>query len=224
MRVYKQLLLVMVVVVIAVLWVVDVDRYVTLEQLKLHRYYLKQLLHNNYLYVVLAYIGVYALVVLSFLPIAGILTMGGGFLFGTLPGALFTNIGATVGATLSFLLVRHLIGQSIQQRYSLQLAKFNKEIQVYGSSYLLFIHFIAIIPFFFANILAGLTNVSLWTFVWTTSVGIFPGSLIYSFAGQQLNTITSIKDLLSFNVLLVFVLLALLALIPFIIRYIRRVK
>jgi uncharacterized membrane protein YdjX (TVP38/TMEM64 family) len=73
-------------------------------------------------------------------------------------------------------------------------------------------------PTFLINTLAGLTSISLWTFVWTTFVGIIPGSLLYTYAGQKLYTITSLWDIFSVPVILIFVLLALSALIP-VIRY-----
>jgi uncharacterized membrane protein YdjX (TVP38/TMEM64 family) len=122
--------------------------------------------------------------------------------------------------------VRYLIGSYIQKKYRDQLASFNRALASGQVSYLLAIHFIAIIPFPLINLLAALTHVPLWTFIWTTAVGILPGSLIYAFAGNQLTTIHSLKDIFSFNIMVAFVLLALLALLPLGIRWakIRRMK
>ena len=102
------------------------------------------------------------------------------------------------------------------------MAQFNKAMKLYGKNYLLVIRFVAVIPFFLVNILVGLTNLSLWTFIWTTAIGILPGSLVYTFAGQQLNEIESLRDIFSFNILLAFFFLALLALLPIIVTYVQQ--
>ena len=69
-------------------------------------------------------------------------------------------------------------------------------------------------PTFLINALGGLTTVSLWTFIWTTSIGILPGSLVYTFAGQQLGKIESVKEILSWHLILVLILLSVLAILP----------
>jgi uncharacterized membrane protein YdjX (TVP38/TMEM64 family) len=47
-----------------------------------------------------------------------------------------------------------------------------------------------------------------------TAIGIIPGSFVYAYAGRQLGTINSLKEIASPNVLLAFTLLGLLALVP----------
>jgi uncharacterized membrane protein YdjX (TVP38/TMEM64 family) len=75
--------------------------------------------------------------------------------------------------------------------------------------------FIPVFPYFLVNILAALTTIPFITFIWTTSVGILPGSLVYAFAGSQLNTISSLKDIFSLKILFAF---SLLVFIPFFMR------
>jgi len=153
-----------------------------------------------------------------------LLNMVGGFFFGTIPGALFAIFGATVGATISFLLIRDLFGKVFQEQYKDRLKAFNREFKRYGYSYLLLLHVVMIVPLFVPNILAGLAHVSLWTFIWTTAVGIIPGSLTFSFAGQQLMSINSIQEVISARFILSIFLLLLLALTPFFIRWLRVVR
>ena len=47
-----------------------------------------------------------------------------------------------------------------------------------------------------------------------TALGIIPGSFVYAYAGRQLGTINSVKEIASPNVITAFVLRGLLALIP----------
>lgn len=201
-----------------------VGQYITLERVQERSMYLQQIVQERYWYSVIMYILVYILSVTFSLPVAAILTVTGGFLFGTGYGVLYANIGATIGATIAFLIVRYVIGKTIQKRYSAQLMRFNREMHNYGTNYLLLVHFIAVIPFFIVNTLAGLTNISTWTFIWTTSAGIMPGSFVYAFSGQQLHTIESVKDIFSSNIILAFLLLTLMAIIPTIFQRMRHIK
>jgi len=179
---------------------------------------LQLLVHNHYGLSIFLYIVVYIVSVAFSLPGAAMLTIAGGFLFGVLPTALFANVGATGGSTLAFLGSRYLFGAFVQDRYKNGLRRLNDELQMHGHNYLLVLRLIPIFPFFFINVCAGLTKISLKTFVWTTSLGIIPGSLVYAFAGKQLVDIKSPGDIISYKILLAFGLLAVLALVPVIIQ------
>ncbi|MBI4155237.1 TVP38/TMEM64 family protein [Candidatus Woesearchaeota archaeon] len=195
------------------------SNYLTFENLKTNKEFLKQSVNQSYLFYVIAFIILYIIVTGFSIPGATILTLASGFLFGTIFGAFYAVIGATIGATLAFLLSRYLIGNWVQKKYESNLKKFNKEISENGFSYLLTLRLIPIFPFFLINILSGLTKIPLKTFIWTTAIGIIPGSLVYSFSGKQLDFINSVSDVFSTRILIAFLLLALLALIPVIFRY-----
>ncbi len=192
--------------------------YFTIEQLKADRDWLQAFVHQHAIGAMFAYVGLYILAASFALPITAALTIFGGFLFGAVRGTVLTNIGATFGAIASFLVARYLLGTMLQEKYATQLANFNKNIEQYGAYYLLSLRFLVIVPFFLVNLLAGLTNVRLLTFALTTSIGIIPGSLIYSIAGRELATIESLRDIFSWELILAFVGLALLALLPLILQ------
>ena len=162
---------------------------------------------------VLIYIAAVALSI----PGATILTLTAGFLFGFI-GVIYVNIGASAGAVLAFLAARYLIGDWVQRRYGEKLASFNKEIAENGYNYLLTLRFIPLFPFFLINIFAGLTRVPLTVFAWTTMVGILPGSFVYIYTGRQLGIIDKPGDILSWQIILAFVLLGLLVLSPVVIK------
>lgn len=186
-----------------------VGSYLTIENFKIHRRAIIALIDNNYWLSVLLFISAYISVVSLYLPVAAILTIVGGFLFGILPGALYADIGAVIGATIAFFVARYLVGHVFQEKFADRLIAFNHEITQHGTWYLLSIHFIPLVPFFIINTLAGLTKVSWWTFVWTTAVGIIPGSLVYAYAGQQLMTIELAKDVFSPGIIAAFLLMSL---------------
>lgn len=66
--------------------------------------------------------------------------------------------------------------------------------------------------------MSGLTRVRLGTYMLATALGIIPGSFVYAYAGRQLGTINSLKEIASPNVILAFTLLGLLALVPIVYR------
>jgi uncharacterized membrane protein YdjX (TVP38/TMEM64 family) len=151
-----------------------------------------------------------------------VLTLSGGFLFGALLGTLYVNAGATTGATLAFLFCRYAAGDWIQEKYLDKLITFNRELSENGYRYLLALRLIPLFPFFLINAGAGLTKIPLRTFVWTTSLGILPGSFVYAFAGKQLGSIESMGDIFSTEILIAFSLLALLVLVPVVVKYSKR--
>lgn len=63
----------------------------------------------------LAYLGFYALATIAFLP-GALLTLAGGALFGPVWGALLNLVGATIGASLAFLIARYLAGDWVAAR------------------------------------------------------------------------------------------------------------
>jgi len=193
----------------------------TFENLKQHRDSLLVFVHGHYWLSVACYIAVYIAAVSFTLPAALILTLTGGFLFGTAPAVLYINIGATTGAVVSFLSARYLLGNRLQDAYAPQLRKFNDEIERNGTHYLLTMRFIPVFPFFLINFLSGLTRIPLKTFVWTTSFGILPTSVVFAFTGRQLGTINAPSDILSRKMLLTFAVLGLIALVPVVLKQLR---
>ncbi|MEW6086888.1 MAG: TVP38/TMEM64 family protein [bacterium] len=210
----KAIILFTIVLVIIILKYTGITEYFTFEDLKNNKEHLRNFVKQNYFESVLLYFCVYILVVSLSIPGAAVLSLAGGYLFGTIPGAVYVNFGATIGSGIVFLLCRYLLGEWIQERYKDKLARFNDEINKNGQNYLLTLRLIPVFPFFLINILASLTTVPFTTFIWTTSAGILPASLVYTFAGSQLNNISSLRDILSPKILLSFLLLAFIAFIP----------
>lgn len=197
---------------------IGIQDYINITTLKANRIYLLDIVRNHYWIAVTVYITLYILVSALSLPIAAPLTLISGFLFDVIPAVLYTNIGATIGATITFILFRYFFGSTFQRKYSEKLATFNKNVELYGTEYLLLVRFIAIIPFFLVNILAGLTKIPIKTFIITTSLGIIPGSLAYAYAGKQIITINTVRDVFSPRVVIAFVILILFSLASIIIK------
>lgn len=196
----------------------DVQAYLTLDSLKANRDRLLAFSEAHYGQSVALFVVVYIVQTAFSLPGGAILTLAGGFLFGSLLGTLYVNLGATVGATLAFLAARYLLHDWVEHKFGHRLASFQAGFSRNAFNYLMTLRLIPVFPFFLVNLLSGLTRVNLGTYILATAVGIIPGSFVYAFAGRQLGTINSLREIASPPVLMAFTLLGLLALTPIVYR------
>lgn len=192
----------------------DLGRFLSLESLKENRDHLLAFTEANYAASVVLFILAYIAVTGLSLPGAVILTLAGGFLFGSLFGTLFVNLGATTGATLAFLAARYLLRDWVEQKFGGWLGPVQQGFTANAFSYLMTLRLIPLFPFFVVNLVSGLTRMNVGSYVAATALGIIPGSFVYAYAGRQLGTINSLKEIASPNVIAAFVLLGLLALMP----------
>jgi uncharacterized membrane protein YdjX (TVP38/TMEM64 family) len=211
-RLYIAVIAVLVAAVLAAwfLWLHDV---VSFQNIKAHRHELREMVGEHYVSSVAAFVGA-VLCTAFFMPGALALALLGGFLFGTVHCIVYVNAGGLMGATLAFLLARHLLGNWLQQRYEHELRAFNREIKRHGHNYLVTLRILPIFPFFLVNYFAGLTRMTLRRYVLATFIGILPGSAVYSFAGQGLGSLNSPWEVLSPKILAALALMALFALLP----------
>ncbi|MCP9439436.1 MAG: TVP38/TMEM64 family protein [Nitrospira sp.] len=210
----KVVLALLIVLTIGTLYYLDVGRYLSLESLKEHRDRLLTFTEERYTVSVALFILIYVVVAGLALPGAVILTLAGGFLFGSVWGTLFVNIGATTGATIAFVAARYLLREWVEQRFGAWLGPLQEGIARHAFNYLLTLRLIPIVPFFVLNLVSGLTRMSVRTYVSATALGIIPGSFVYAYAGRQLGSINSLKEIASPQVISAFILLGLLALTP----------
>ena len=210
----KIIIAIVIALAIAAFFYFDLGRFLSLTALKENRNSLLAFTDANFAAAVGIFMVAYAIVTGLSLPGAVILTLGGGFLFGATLATLFVNLGATTGATLAFLTARYLLRDTVEQKFGKWLGPFQEGFAKNAFSYLLTLRLIPLFPFFVVNLVSGLTRVNVGTYVAATAIGIIPGSFVYAYAGRQLGTINSLKEIASPNVIGAFVLLGLLALVP----------
>lgn len=163
--------------------------YISLQSLAEHRLALQNLVANNYVLSVLAYLAVYTTAIALLFPTAAALTLTGGFLFGWRIGCPLTVIAATSGATIVFLLARTALGEPLARRAGPWLCKVRSGFRKDALTYLLFLRLVPAFPFWFMNLAPALLGVPLRDFVIATALGIIPGSLAFSFIGSGLDAV-----------------------------------
>jgi uncharacterized membrane protein YdjX (TVP38/TMEM64 family) len=222
MKKYIFRLIILVVIVAGVFSLIrftPVGDYLNPQMLQENKEALKGFVERNYFVSVVVYIVAYTLVVALSIPGAMWLSIGGGFFFGVVFATIFINIGATIGATIVFLAARFFLGEMIQNKYGDKLAKFNREVETNGSNYLITLRLIPVFPFWMINLFAGVTKIKPRTFIWTTSLGIIPGSAVYAYAGYAINDIG--KGGVPKNIIFALLLLAALSAVPLVVKKIR---
>jgi uncharacterized membrane protein YdjX (TVP38/TMEM64 family) len=161
----------------------------TLETLRTHRQQIVSFVSENYVLSALGYVAVYVLVVSLSLPSAVLLTLSGGFLFGSVAGTIFTLIGATVGATLLFVFARTMMGDNAMSHFGNTGAKLACAIRANAWCYLFVLRLLPLFPFFLVNVIPAFAGVRLSTFVITTFFGIIPATIIFSLSGSGLGKV-----------------------------------
>jgi uncharacterized membrane protein YdjX (TVP38/TMEM64 family) len=165
------------------------QRYLTLQALAENRESLRSYIDGNMLLSLFGFVVLYAGVVALSLPGGAVLTLAGGFLFGWFIGGVASIIGATIGATIVFLIARSAFGEVLAARAGPFLSRFREGFQQDAFSYLLFLRLVPIFPFWLVNLAPGLLGVGFGTYVATTFLGIVPGTFAYSLAGNGLDSV-----------------------------------
>jgi len=211
----KKLIILGLVVVtfIATYIVFDIDHYITLEVIKANIDQIRVFVDNNYLLAVISFILIYITMIALSVPVASLLTLVGGALFGFLEGSLYVVVGATTGATIIFLLTKYFFHDTFLKLVGKERTqKIEAEMKRNGMAYLLFLRWAPLFPFWVVNIVPAFLNVRLSTYVLTTAIGIIPGTLAYTYAGQEVSKLESLSDILSPGFISALVFLAILSL------------
>ncbi|HLA21245.1 MAG TPA: TVP38/TMEM64 family protein [Pseudolabrys sp.] len=216
---------------------------ISLEALVSNREAIGAFVAEHRILALLSYIGLYIATVALSVPGGTLLTVSGGFLFGVAIGASAAVIGATIGATLIFLLARSALGEPLLRRAGPRAQQLAQGFRADAFSYLLFLRLVPAFPFFLVNLVPAFAGVRLGPFVAATALGVIPASLVYAFAGTGLDSIITAqknsyqdclaagrtdcllsfdaRDVLTPHLLGALVALGLLALVPVVVRRLR---
>jgi uncharacterized membrane protein YdjX (TVP38/TMEM64 family) len=170
-------------------------RQLSLETLLRHRAVIDAFVAEHLAAAILVYIALYAAAVALSIPVATVLTICGGIVFGGLIGGLAAIAAATIGATTVFLIARHAIGGTLEDegraRWGLSsgplgniAAGFRKD----AFWYLVSIRLTPVIPFWLVNLVPAPCGVRLAPFMAATALGIVPASFAFAYFGAGLDS------------------------------------
>jgi len=201
----KYIPLLVIIGLITAFWSSGYADYLSFETIKERRSELLNFVGENYIYSILIFALLYISAVALSLPIATVVV-----------------ISATIGATIIFLIARSSFGAFLTSKAGSYYQRTKTEFQKNDLQYLLFLRLAPVFPFAVINILPALFNMKTTRFIIATGLGIIPGTTVYVYTGQSLGEIDKLSDIASKEVLSAFFLLALLSLMPIIIKKLKK--
>ena len=201
-------------------------KFLSLSQLAEHYTALKVFVDGQLATALLVFGADYILTVALSLPVASLLTLAGGALFGWTAAAVIT-CAATIGATVVFIAARTVLNEFFVKRTTGFITKLEVGFQKNAFSYLLALRLIPVVPFWVVNIVPALLGMRVDHYLLATFIGITPGTLIYVWVAKSLDTLLSrgqIPDLSEFSkpaIIVPLFALGLLSLIPALWRRLR---
>jgi len=183
--VWQRLLPLMVIVIVLIsFFALGLHKYFTLDTLKEQRETLTGFAQDNLILAVLIMIGIYAGAVSISFPGASLLSIFCGFMFGPLIGGSVIVVGATIGATIIFIVGRQAAGDMLAKSAGGYMAKLEAGFSKNAFTYLLILRLIPAVPFWVLNLAAAAFRVPLRTYVLATFIGIIPGCFVYAGVGD----------------------------------------
>ncbi len=126
----------------------------------------------------------YAVATVAFIP-GSLLTLAGGAIFGLWKGTLLVFVGASLGATLAFLVSRHVARRAVERRIAGEprFAAIDRAVQREGLKITFLLRLTPVVPFVLLNYALGLTRVRLVDYA-VACIGMLPATLLYVYYGK----------------------------------------
>lgn len=221
-RTLRIVLLIVFVGGIAAFFALGGQQYLTLDTIKANRDALLQFTRAHFVTALAIGFLVYAGAVAFSLPGGLILSLTAGFVFGRWVGTALAVVAATTGATIVFLAARYIFADGARKRLGTWGEKINAGFTAGAFNYMLFLRLVPVFPFFLVNLAPAFTSIPLRTYVLATFIGIIPGTFVFVNLGETLGRIESLQGLVSIETLGAFALLGLFALVPILLRKVRK--
>jgi uncharacterized membrane protein YdjX (TVP38/TMEM64 family)/rhodanese-related sulfurtransferase len=169
----------------------------------------------------LIFMALYAVATVLFFP-GSILTIAGGALFGPVWGTFYSLTGATLGATLAFLVARYLASGWVARKAGGRVKQLIEGVEAEGWRFIAFVRLVPLFPFNLLNYALGLTRIRLSHFIITSYICMLPGALAFTYLGYAGREAAAGSEGSIQKGLLALGLLALIVFLPRLIRRMRR--
>lgn len=134
----------------------------------------------------------YAVATVAMVP-GSLLTLAAGAIFGIVKGFLTVFVGASVGATLAFLVARYVARGWVEQRLdgNDRYAAIDRAVGSQGLKIAVLLRLSPVFPFNLLNYALGLTDIRLRDYV-VAHLGMIPGALLYVSYGRAAGAVAEI--------------------------------
>ena len=191
-RLKRFLPLLLLACVIALIFGMGWNRYLSLDTLREHGADLRAFTSQHYVLALLALMAIFAVLTASVVPGVFFVTITAGYLFGPWVGGVSTSIAATVGALIVYGVARSALGRSLRDRADRNgglMAKVCAAIDKDTFWYVLASRLAVVVPFHMINVAAGVMAVRLLPYTIATVIGLLPAHIIYCWIGARLNAL-----------------------------------
>lgn len=130
----------------------------------------------------LVFMLLYIVATVFFLP-GSVITLAGGAIFGPVWGTFYNLNGATIGATLAFLIARYLGSDWVEQKSAGRVKQLKQGVEQEGWRFIAFVRLVPLFPFNLLNYALGLTKIRLSHYVIASYLCMLPGAIAYTWLG-----------------------------------------
>jgi uncharacterized membrane protein YdjX (TVP38/TMEM64 family) len=133
----------------------------------------------------------YAAATVAFAP-GAVLTLAAGALFGLVYGTVYTLAGATLGASLAFLVSRYVARRAVEHRIAAnpRFQAIDRAVGREGFKIVALLRLSPVFPFNLLNYALGLTRVRFLDY-FAASVAMLPGTLLYVYYGKAAGSLAA---------------------------------
>ena len=171
---------------------------------------------NNPYLIEIIFFTIYVLATTISLPVASILGLLSGMIFGLITAVVLVSFASTIGATFAFLISRYLFRDYVETKFNEQYKKINDGFIKNSGYYLFALRMCVIFPYFVINLVSGLTTIRTSIFYIISQIGMLPGTIIIILLGSNIGNLISANVGIGMEMIL---LLTALGLLPLISRY-----
>jgi len=178
--------------VIALIFGMGWNRYLSLDTLRDHGQALRDFTADHWLLSLLALMAVFTIATASVVPGVFFVTITAGYLFGPWIGGVATSIAATLGALIVYGVARSALGLSMRRKAEMNAGLMQKVCAAIDKEtfwYVLASRLAVVVPFHMINLAAGIMSVRLLPYTIATVIGLLPAHIIYCWIGARLNAL-----------------------------------
>ena len=168
----------------------------------------------------LGFMLIYAVAAVLFVP-GSLLTITGGVIYGPAWGTIINLTGATLGATIAFLISRYLASDWVAKRTRGRLKQLIRGVEEEGWKFVALTRLVPLFPFNALNYALGLTRIRIVPYIITSYICMLPGAVAYTYLGHAGREAVAGGEDFIYKVLLAIGFVALVVFLPQLIKRVR---
>jgi uncharacterized membrane protein YdjX (TVP38/TMEM64 family) len=191
-----------------------IHEFFNLDQLKNNQIFIKLWVNENTIFSRCLFFILYIAFAGLSVPVApSVMTIAAGALFGVFEGVILVSFASSLGACICFIISRYFLFDYFNKKFSKKFSVIYKNFKQDGAWYLLSLRLIPTISYILINLIMGVMPISIKKFYFISQIGMLPATIVYVYAGSEISKINQIRDIMSIELLLSFILIASLPII-----------